>query len=222
MDLREWVVKNVDSVDMPGFACMMLQPQQSPEIDGTRTVWKVWRPRIEAPFSAVSGSSSAIPAATLRQAFLINGPQPIRKGQVGVAYSGFQLRALVKKSAPATANIVGPINMQWYLDSGGWGFQNLGSDPHAVIGTSDPVRYVSPISTHPNAFACIYTQGDAIQPSTSADCDVQKIVSETLVTQSWRVNVFNTATRAVDSNKPLQCKLEYATLRYLIDVEECN
>lgn len=233
-------VRNVDDVDWPGFGVGMIRhPERNGlttaelEIVDDRIVFPAWRPRCDGPFRALQGEFGLanIPAMTLRtNAFVVNGPSPIRVGEIGVAYRGPMLRCLVspfgfRAEVPQT---VGPYQGGWELGPRGYGWQVFGRAPESAV-IAERVHYVAPPSV-PATGLEILTPTSGISAGDSADCRVRlwggKYFADGSTTDYYQsgqvVTVWNTTSQTIGGSKIAQAKLSTTGDRYIVDVEECD
>ena len=231
----ELFVRNVDTEDWPGFGVgMIAKPtregggQTTPDLEiiDSRVVFPATRPKIEAPFRA--NGSGFFPALTIRVgAFVVNGPQPIRVGEVGRVFRGPVVRALLGPlgvTGIPTPVTMGPCHNDWRVRMQGFGWTHLGRAPAEASLIEDVHYFVMP--THPPTGLWCLSPTDGIGTTEPAWCEVKQDKEKFDPSggeQSYAdVEVHNVQTESVGGGKTIQAKLDALSDRYIVDVEDCD
>lgn len=218
-------VINDDTEDMPAFGVARIKRNPAPLVDGNKTAYYIERPTVETPFSLNSSfspsSTALVPAATINPSYVVGGPLPIRQGEVGVAYVGPRLRALVDSSS-VSASILGPTMSKWFLSDVGWGFDNWGADPHDVLGADVSICHVAPGDLIARRLVCEYRTSGVIARHQARDIHVKRWTGSSYVITPLSVNARNIATQAVNWNVNLMVSFEDRSKQYIIDFEDCG
>ena len=200
-------VRNDSGEEIPAYAC--LQTTGTVE-DGGQNFITVDQP--------VDNTGDAGP-------YLFNGQEPIEIGGFGIAYDGPLTRMLTDGATLSSGDKCRPVVAEWYIELGGDLITIVGDDDiepdtvRGVIGASGGggedwgVIIKTPVG------------GIAARSSTtvySASCDVFSIVGSTLTDTTENIDVFNISLGSVNGEIFGTAKREYATGKWIIDLEDCT
>lgn len=199
-------VRNDSGVAVPPFACM--QTTGTVEDSGQNYI------TIDQPADA-TGTAGA---------YLFNGQEEIEIGGYGIAHDGPLCRMLTDGTALSSGDKCQPTVGEWYIELGGDLITIVGDDDietdvvRGVIGSSGGGEDWGVIIKTPVA-------GIAARSGTtvsSGSCDVFSIVGTTLTDTGVNIDVYNISTGPVTGLAYGTAKREYATGKWIIDLEDCS
>jgi hypothetical protein len=200
-------VRNDSGVEIPAFAC--LQTTGTVEAGGQNYI------TVDQP-ADTDGTSGG---------YLFNGQAPIEIGGFGIAHDGPLCRMLTDGVPLNSGDKCQPVVGEWHIAGGGDLITIVGDDDiepdtvRGMIGASGGggedwgVIIKTPVG------------GIAARSSTtvySASCDVFSIVGSTLTDTTENIDVFNISLGSVNGEIFGTAKREYATGKWIIDLEDCS
>jgi hypothetical protein len=198
-------VRNDSGAEITAFAC--LQTTGTAEAGGQNYI------TVDQPVDTTGAAG----------AYLFNGQQPIEIGGYGIAHDG-PLCRMLKTGTLTSGDKAQPVVGQWHIAAGGDLITIVGADDigtnivRGVIGSSGGGEDWGVIIKTP-------VGGIAARSSTtvySASCDVFSIVGSTLTDTTENIDVFNISLGSVNGEIFGTAKREYATGKWIIDLEDCT
>jgi hypothetical protein len=201
-------VRNDSGAEIPAFAC--LQTTGTVEAGGQNYI------TVDQPVDTTGAAGG----------YLFNGQAPIEIGGFGIAHDGPLCRMLTDGATLSSGDKCRPVVGEWYIELGGDLITIVGDDDiepdtvRGMIGASGGgggedwgVIIKTPVG------------GIAARSSTtvySASCDVFSIVGSTLTDTTENIDVFNISLGSVNGEIFGTAKREYATGKWIIDLEDCT
>jgi hypothetical protein len=158
-------------------------------------------------------------------AYLFNGLEEIEIGGFGIVHDG-PLCRMLKTGTLTSGDKCQPVVGEWYIEEGGDLITVVGGDDietdivRGVIGSSGGGAgedWGVIIKTPVGGIAA--RSGTTVS---SGSCDVFSIVGTTLTDTTENINVFNISLGSVNGEIFGTAKREYATGKWIIDLEDCS
>lgn len=198
-------VRNDSGEEIPAFACM--QTTGTVEDSGQNYI------TVGQPVDT-TGTAGA---------YVFNGISPIEIGGYGIAHDG-PLCRMFKTGTLSSGDKAQPVVGQWYIAAGGDLITVVGDDDietdvvRGVIGSSGGGEDWGVIIKTP-AGGIAARSGTTVS---SGSCDVYEIVGTTLTDTGVNIDVFNISLGSVNASIFGTAKREYASGKWIIDLEDCS
>jgi len=200
-------VRNDSGVEIPAFAC--LQTTGTVEASGQNYI------TVDQPADTTGAAGG----------YLFNGQAPIEIGGYGIAHDGPVVRMICSDTI-ASGDALIPIVNDWEVELGAGPFVAIGEDDIetdcirgfvAMGGGGGGENWGVIIKTPVGGIAA--RSGTTVY---SGSCDVFSIVGSTLTDTTVNIDVFNISLGSVNGEIFGTAKREYASGKWIIDLEDCS
>jgi hypothetical protein len=203
-------VRNDSGEEIPAYAC--LQTTGTVEEGGQNFI------TVDKPVDASGAAGS----------YLFNGQEPIAASgeqSYGIAHDGPLCRMLTDGATLSSGDKCRPVVGEWYIELGGNLITIVGDDDiepdtvRGMIGASGGGGEDWGVIIKTPVGGIAQRTGTTVS---SASCDVFSIVGSTLTDTTENIDVFNISLGAVAGEIFGTAKREYATGKWIIDLEDCT